>query len=110
MHNHHLSPRGIWSLRMYRVKRTIGAGTRAENKLGGGRRTASDELPITVSSKTLCAGRLREQVAIFRDVLPDSLRAVAGHVLDVAGKPVVAIVAVQPHHGGDVVLHVRVEP
>jgi hypothetical protein len=72
-------------------------------------------LRINMSGANLINGRgrgcpLREQVAVFRDVLPDGLRAVAGHVLDVTGKPVVAIVAVQPHHGGDVVLHVRVEP
>jgi Putative oxalocrotonate tautomerase enzyme len=34
----------------------------------------------------------------------------AGHVLNVMGMPVVAIIAVQPRHGGDMVLHVRVEP
>ena len=53
---------------------------------------------------------LAEQLAVFGDILLDGLRAVTGHVLDVTGMPVVAIVAVQPRHGRDVVLRVRVEP
>jgi hypothetical protein len=48
-----------------------------------------------------------EQVAVLFDVLPDTLRGVAGDVFDVVGCAVVAVLAVQPGHRGDVLLHIR---
>ena len=53
---------------------------------------------------------LGEQVALPRDERLDGLRGPAGDFLDGGGHAVIPILAMQPGHGGDLLIDVRTEP
>ena len=51
------------------------------------------------------AGDLGKQFRVRGDVLFDGLRGLTGNLFDVVGGAVVAVLAVQTHHRGDVLLN-----